>query len=84
METESLLDQIENFGIKMSNLRDMTKLLSNMIYSESDEIDFLEASRSLSDTVAELAELRYNEIGSICKRYMTFCRKGGTDNGFSV
>ena len=54
----------------------MANLLNNMIYSESDEIDFLAASRSLSDTVAELAELRNNEIEAVYELCMSICREG--------
>lgn len=76
MKIEALSDQICQFAVKMENLRNMANLLNNMIYSESDEIDFLEASRSLSDTVAELAELRNNEIEAVYELCMSICREG--------
>ena len=41
MKIEALSDQICQFAVKMENLRNMANLLNNMIYSESDEIDFL-------------------------------------------
>lgn len=76
MKIEALSDQICQFAVKMENLRNMANLLNNMIYSESDEIDYLEVSRSLSDTVAELAELRNNEIAAVYKLCMSICREG--------
>lgn len=76
MKIEALSDQICQFAVKMENLRNMANLLNNMIYSESDEIDFLAASRSLSDTVAELAELRNNEIEAVYELCMSICREG--------
>lgn len=76
MKIEALSDQICQFAVKMENLRNMATLLNNMIYSESDEIDFLAASRSLSDTVAELAELRNNEIEAVYELCMSICREG--------
>lgn len=76
MKIEALSDQICQFSVKMENLRNMANLLNNMIYSESDEIDFLAASRSLSDTVAELAELRNNEIEAVYELCMSICREG--------
>lgn len=76
MKIEALSDQICQFAVKMENLRNMANLLSSMIYSESDEIDFLAASRSLSDTVAELAELRNNEIEAVYELCMSICREG--------
>ena len=76
MKIEALSDQICQFAVKMENLRNMATLLNNMIYSESDEIDFLAASRSLSDTVAELAELRNNEIEAVYNLCMSICREG--------
>lgn len=54
----------------------MANLLNNMIYSESDEIDFLEVSRSLSDTITELAELRNEEIAAVYELCMSICREG--------
>lgn len=76
MKIEALSDQICQFAVKMENLRNMATLLNNMIYSESDEIDFLAVSRSLSDTVAELAELRNNEIEAVYELCMSICREG--------
>lgn len=76
MKIEALSDQICQFAVKMENLRNMATLLNNMIYSESDEIDFLAASRSLSDTVVELAELRNNEIEAVYELCMSICREG--------
>lgn len=76
MEIKALSDQICQFAVKMENLRNMANLLNNMIYSESDEIDFLEVSRSLSDTIAELAELRNNEIAAVYELCMEICREG--------
>lgn len=76
MKFETLSEQICQFSVKMENLRNMANLLNNMIYSESDEIDFLAASRSLSDTIAELAELRNTEIAAIYKLCMSLCREG--------
>lgn len=76
MEIKALSDQICQFAVKMENLRNMANLLNNMIYSESDKIDFLEVSRSLSDTIAELAELRNEEIAAIYKICMDICREG--------
>lgn len=76
MKTEALLDQICQFAVKMENLRNMANLLNNMLYSESDEIDFPKVSRSLSDTVAELAELRNTEIEAVYKLCMEICREG--------
>lgn len=76
MKIEALSDQICQFAVKMENLRNMANLLNSMIYSESDEIDFLAASRSLSDTVAELAELRNNEIEAVYELCMSICREG--------
>ena len=76
MEIKALSDQICQFAVKMENLRNMANLLSSMIYSESDKIDFLEVSRSLSDTIAELAELRNEEIAAIYKICMDICREG--------
>ena len=83
MKIEALSDQICQFAVKMENLRNMANLLNSMIYSESDEIDFLAASRSLSDTVAELAELRNNEIEAVYELCMSICREG-CNNGYSV
>lgn len=76
MKIEALSDQICQFAVKMENLRNMANLLNSVIYSESDEIDYLEVSRSLSDTVAELAELRNNEIAAVYKLCMSICREG--------
>lgn len=76
MKIEALSDQICQFSVKMENLRNMANLLNNMIYSESDEIDYLEVSRSLSDTITELAELRNEEIATIYKICMEICREG--------
>lgn len=76
MKIEALSDQICQFAVKMENLRNMATLLNNMIYSESDEIDFLAASRSLPDTVVELAELRNNEIEAVYELCMSICREG--------
>ena len=76
MKIEALSDQICQFAVKMENLRNMANLLNNMIYSESDEIDFLEVSRSLSDTIVELAELRNDEISTIYKLCMEICWEG--------
>lgn len=76
MKIEALSDQICQVSVKMENLRNMANLLNNMIYSESDKIDYLEVSRSLSDTVAELAELRNDEISTIYKLCMEICREG--------
>ena len=76
MKIEALSDQICQFAVKMENLRNMANLLNDMIYSESDEIDYIEVSRSLSDTVAELAELRNNEIAAVYKLCMSLCREG--------
>ena len=76
MKIEALSDQICQFAVKMENLCNMANLLNNMIYSESDEIDFLEVSRSLSDTIAEVAELRNDEISTIYKLCMEICREG--------
>ena len=76
MKIEALSDKICQFAVKMENLRNMANLLNNIIYSESDEIDFLEVSRSLSDTITELAELRNDEISTIYKLCMEICREG--------
>ena len=76
MKIEALSDKICQFAVKMENLRNMANLLNNMVYSESDEIDFLEMFRSLSDTIAELAELRNEEIAAIYKICMDICREG--------
>ena len=76
MKIEALSDQICQFAVKMENLRNMANLLNNMIYSESDEIDYLEVSRSLSDTITESAELRNEEIATIYKICMEICREG--------
>lgn len=76
MKIEALSDKICQFAVKMENLCNMANLLNNMIYSESDEIDFLAASRSLSDTVAELAELRNTEIEAVYELCMSICREG--------
>lgn len=76
MKIKALSDQICQFAVKMENLHNMANLLNNMMYSESDEIDFLEVSRSLSDTIVELAELRNNEIAAVYELCMSICREG--------